>query len=142
MSVASLYQPRRRKLSLTALIDVVFILLMFFMLTSSFDQWRAVDVQAAPANAAASQKDIQKDTQFMYLSASGGLQLREPETVTASITSLAPLLNFIDDKRPLVLIPDEAARVQVLVAALDALENAGVTSVTLGDAVPAGPRDF
>ncbi len=36
MQAAGLYTRKSRKISLTALIDVVFILLMFFMLTSTF----------------------------------------------------------------------------------------------------------
>lgn len=44
-------RPRRRPLiSLTPLIDVVFILLVFFMLASSFLDWRAIDLNA-PARA-------------------------------------------------------------------------------------------
>ncbi|WP_018935113.1 biopolymer transporter ExbD [Thioalkalivibrio sp. ALJ24] len=44
-------RPRRRNLiSLTPLIDVVFILLVFFMLASSFLDWRAVELEA-PAEA-------------------------------------------------------------------------------------------
>lgn len=46
-------RPRRRALiSLTPLIDVVFILLVFFMLASSFLDWRAIDL-SAPAEAGA-----------------------------------------------------------------------------------------
>ena len=37
MQAAGLYTRKSRKISLTALIDVVFILLMFFMLTSTFN---------------------------------------------------------------------------------------------------------
>jgi len=39
-------RPRRRRavISLTPLIDVVFILLVFFMLASSFLDWRAIDL--------------------------------------------------------------------------------------------------
>ena len=46
--------PRRRRplISLTPLIDVVFILLVFFLLASSFLDWRAIDL-SAPAEAAA-----------------------------------------------------------------------------------------
>ena len=35
---------RRRVITLTPLIDVVFILLVFFMLATSFNQWRVIDV--------------------------------------------------------------------------------------------------
>ncbi|WP_084619056.1 ExbD/TolR family protein [Thalassobaculum salexigens] len=43
---------RRSVISLTPLIDVVFILLVFFMLASSFLDWRTIDL-AAPASAGA-----------------------------------------------------------------------------------------
>ena len=43
---------RRRLISLTPLIDVVFILLIFFMLASSFLDWRAIGLDA-PADATA-----------------------------------------------------------------------------------------
>lgn len=44
-------KPARRRalISLTPLIDVVFILLVFFMLASSFLDWRAIDL-SAPAS--------------------------------------------------------------------------------------------
>ena len=45
MHIDSGAPPRRRLISLTPLIDVVFILLVFFMLASSFMEWRLVDLQ-------------------------------------------------------------------------------------------------
>jgi len=38
---------RRRKLSLTSLIDVIFLLLLFFMLSSTFSQYSEVDLATA-----------------------------------------------------------------------------------------------
>lgn len=40
-------KPRRQLISLTPLIDVVFILLIFFMLASSFLNWHHVDLKLA-----------------------------------------------------------------------------------------------
>lgn len=40
-------RPRRSGIGMTPLIDVVFILLLFFMLASHFHQWRAMTVSAA-----------------------------------------------------------------------------------------------
>lgn len=37
-------QPRARKLSMTSLIDVIFLLLLFFMLTSTFTKFAEVEV--------------------------------------------------------------------------------------------------
>ncbi|MCW8356040.1 MAG: ExbD/TolR family protein [Marinomonas sp.] len=50
----NLSQPKRKNaISLTPLIDVVFILLLFFMLTSTFVPWRLVDT---PLSVAADQQ--------------------------------------------------------------------------------------
>lgn len=48
-------RPRRRRaaISLTPLIDVVFILLVFFMLASSFLDWRALDLGPPPVRSGA-----------------------------------------------------------------------------------------
>lgn len=45
--MATLYRPRRksRAISLTPLVDVVFILLVFFMLASSFLDWRSIEMK-------------------------------------------------------------------------------------------------
>jgi biopolymer transport protein ExbD len=40
---------RRRKLSLTSLIDVIFLLLLFFMLSSTFSQFSEVDLATSGA---------------------------------------------------------------------------------------------
>jgi len=40
---------RRRRLSLTSLIDVIFLLLLFFMLSSTFSQFSEVDLATAGA---------------------------------------------------------------------------------------------
>ncbi|SEL04145.1 outer membrane transport energization protein ExbD [Roseovarius azorensis] len=40
---------KRRKLSLTSLIDVIFLLLLFFMLSSTFSQFSEVDLATAGA---------------------------------------------------------------------------------------------
>ncbi len=46
----NLSQPKRKNaISLTPLIDVVFILLLFFMLTSSFVPWRIIDTPLSVA---------------------------------------------------------------------------------------------
>lgn len=42
MSGVPLSRSRRKGISLTPLIDIVFILLTFFMLTSTFTRWKAV----------------------------------------------------------------------------------------------------
>jgi biopolymer transport protein ExbD len=49
-------QRRRRPLSLTSLIDVIFLLLLFFMLSSTFTRFAAVDVTGGRAAAGAGER--------------------------------------------------------------------------------------
>lgn len=44
---------RRRRLSMTSLIDVIFLLLLFFMLSSTFSRFGEITLAASPAGAAA-----------------------------------------------------------------------------------------
>ncbi|MCQ0091549.1 biopolymer transporter ExbD [Roseovarius sp. M141] len=48
------FKPRRKrtKLSMTSLIDVIFLLLLFFMLTSTFSKFSEVELSAASGGAA------------------------------------------------------------------------------------------
>lgn len=47
-------QIRRRRLSMTSLIDVIFLLLLFFMLSSTFSRFAEVDLSTATAGTAGS----------------------------------------------------------------------------------------
>jgi biopolymer transport protein ExbD len=54
---------RRRALSLTPLVDVIFLLLLFFMLTSTFSRFAEVELSAAAAGTGAQAAD----TRFLQL---------------------------------------------------------------------------
>lgn len=56
----------RRALSLTSLVDVIFLLLLFFMFTSTFSRYSEVELAAATAGGAAQSGD----TKFLQLGAS------------------------------------------------------------------------
>lgn len=48
-------KPRRRPLSMTSLIDVIFLLLLFFMLTSTFSRFGEVELSGAARGGASAQ---------------------------------------------------------------------------------------
>lgn len=112
-----------KKISLTALIDVVFILLMFFMLTSSFSQWRTVDL-AAPATATVI---ANSEPQLVFISPIGAFSLQDGSRVSA--TALAEQFNV---EQAVVIIPDEQTQLQILVSGIEQLKNLGFSRVTLG----------
>lgn len=121
-------QARRRPLiSLTPLIDVVFILLIFFMLASSFLDWRTIELNAPSSGAAAPSLtgallvEIRRD----------GLRL-SGETVSLDRLAerVADRVARVPDQR-VVVKPAQGVPLQETVTVLDRLAATGVADLSL-----------
>lgn len=123
---------KRRGISLTPLIDVVFILLLFFMLSSSFMRLSVIDLSVPEAKAS-----VTKELRRIRLEDNEG-NLRVGEQI----------LNWNDHNRLSLLAIDadvffaiEVApevNTQALVSLLDRLRGAGVTNVSLAGVLAKG----
>jgi len=119
---------KRPLISLTPLIDVVFILLVFFMLASSFLDWRAIDLAAptkltggAGATDGALLIEIQPD----------GLRLAaEPVSLGALTEQLRERIAARPEQRVLIKA-HRGVPLQRTVDILDRLKAAGVEDVSL-----------
>ena len=125
-----LSKPARKRplISLTPLIDVVFILLIFFMLASSFLDWRAIDLDAPlqASGAAASTEGA-----LLIEIKPGGLRLAaEPVTLDALAGRVGERLAVKPDRRVLIK-PSEGVPLQRTVDVLDRLEAIGVADMSL-----------
>lgn len=118
---------RRRGLNLTPMIDVVFLLLVFFMLVSRFGQLDGVPLAlaggAAPGWSGAPRLvDVRPEGLSL-----NGTALDE----AALIADLRRLMPAPD--APVVLRPQDGADVQRLVAVIDLLREAGITHVLMAE---------
>tara|TARA_B110000211_G_scaffold93026_1_gene108447 strand:- start:2263 stop:2667 length:405 start_codon:yes stop_codon:yes gene_type:complete len=122
----SVLQARKgKKISLTALIDVVFILLMFFMLTSTFSQWKALPLPAATASATAS-----NELPALILVYSNGDIRVLKDSLSPALESFEDVLTTVGDKA-IVISAEENANVKSVLSLVDQL-NASVRTFTLG----------
>ena len=122
----SVLQGRKgKKISLTALIDVVFILLMFFMLTSTFSQWKALPLPAATASATAS-----NELPALILVYSNGDIRVLKDSLSPALESFEDVLTTVGDKA-IVISAEENANVKSVLSLVDQL-NASVRTFTLG----------
>jgi biopolymer transport protein ExbD len=112
---------RRTAIALTPLIDVVFILLVFFMLASSFADRRALPLTAAEAGGGGLEGALLLEVRSEGLRLSG-----EAIGAEALVARLAA-----DPGRRVVVRAGRGASVQDAVAALDLLERAGVAGAAL-----------
>jgi biopolymer transport protein ExbD len=114
--------------SLTPLIDVVFILLVFFMLVSQFADWRTIRLDA-PAEAGGGSP--LRGAVLVRLHADGGLDVNGRAVAPARLEAhLRETLNGGASARVLVQ-PGEGVSLQRAVRALDLATAAGARDVKL-----------
>ena len=120
---------RRKALSLTPLIDVVFILLLFFMLTSSFIQWHNMQLAVSKPSTSTVQSSDQPPLLFT-LDETGALSLRGQVYNETDNTVLAQLLGENSDASVILLTTDQV-NVQQIISTIDRLKRLGAESVSL-----------
>jgi biopolymer transport protein ExbD len=123
------FKPRRkrRKLSMTSLIDVIFLLLLFFMLSSTFSRFSEVELSAA-SGGAAPRADIKP--LFLQLGAEDLTLNGDPLDLAGLVAALPP---EADSPVPLLISLRGGVTAQRLTDLLVALRGApGVAPTVLG----------
>ena len=119
---------RKALVSLTPLIDVVFILLVFFMLASSFLDWRAIDL--APPGEAANTATTDSAAMLIEISADGLRLGGQPiEWAALRIAMRQRLAEKAD--QPVVVRPATGVSLQQVITLLDRLSAIGVSKLSL-----------
>jgi len=121
-------RPARRKNSivLTSLVDVMFVLLFFFMLASSYLDWGAVDVNIGGAGPKLVMPVPGHVHQLQLLP---GKQLR----LDGKPVALSQLAATLERDARVIVQPQAGVPLQEMVSVIDQLKAAGV-SLTLGHA--------
>lgn len=122
-------QPRKRPLiSLTPLIDVVFILLVFFMLASNFMEWRSINLNP-PAKTTGRSSSIEGS--ILVEIRADGLRM---SGVSISLEDLVGKVTAQLEKTPergIFIKPAAEVSLQETITVLDALSAAGATNLSL-----------
>jgi biopolymer transport protein ExbD len=120
---------RRKPLSLTPLIDVVFILLLFFMLTSSFIKWHNLELAVSAPSQSTSRSNDTPPLLFR-LNAEGELSVSGQIFATHEDAILKQLLADNTDA-PAILFTEDEVDIQQIVSTLDRLKRLGADGVSL-----------
>lgn len=122
-------RSRRRWLSLTSLIDVVFLLLIFFMLTTSFSQQRMLELDM-PASKGKGKSAWQGGSLVRVHSASQVDFNGRPLHLSAVSEKTQRLLQRRPETR-FIVRPDAGLPLQEVIQVMDRLREGGATMVTL-----------
>jgi len=126
MQIAAL-SHRRRRLNLTPMIDVVLLLLVFFMMVSRFGGLQGMPVAMTGTGAG----EWSGPPRLIVLGAEGVTLNGVAVPVEALAERLAPLMSGPED--PVILRAGEGSAVQDLVTVLDALRAAGIARVIVAE---------
>ncbi|MGD2117231.1 MAG: biopolymer transporter ExbD [Chromatiales bacterium] len=117
----------RRLISLTPLIDVVFILLVFFMISSNFMEWRHLSLHSVNEGKS---RSVEHKTVLLTISPQTiHYNGRELDTPGLQQELQQQMLDHPDMQ--ILLKPDRQVALQRLVEVMDKLEAAGAAAVTL-----------
>lgn len=131
----SLCQPApRRRLALTPLIDVVFLLLMFFMLTSSFDKFATIDLSIG-GKAAVGSSTAKISNIIVRVHENGRLDINGlsvgAKGFAAAVLTQIKTQSLDLDKVRILLQPRKKSQSQAIVDVVHALQQIKITNIVI-----------
>ncbi len=110
------------------LMDIVFILLIFFVVTSSFTRETGVDVTKPQAQSAS---QLEKENLLIAITREGTIHMNERQVDLASLQDILKQSLAKAPDREAVVIADKGSETGVLVQVIDMCNLAGVKKVSI-----------
>jgi biopolymer transport protein ExbD len=123
-------------INLTPLIDVVFLLLIFFMVSTTFDTTSQLKINLPEASQTQSPQTAQKI--LLMIDARGNFFVNSRELTNSKSATLKAALerSLTNGMIPVVIQSDAASPVQSLVTAMDVVGQLGIPQVSLATTRP------
>lgn len=132
-SVAETLQEEEAEINLTPMLDVVFIMLIFFIVTAVFVKEPGIQVDRPEAVTAVVPE---RGAIFIAVSAANEFWIDQR---SVDLAGLKPVIERLHSENPeggVVIQADNEAQNEYVLAAMDAAKEAGVNDVTLAAIVP------
>ena len=127
-----LEQERAPGIEMAPLIDMVFILLIFFIVTTTFVKEAGIEVEKPEAAASVR---LEEDLILLAITPTGDVWYDSANIGVAGVRSTVAALLLSKD-RPVVIQADRRATTDVLVRVMDEAKLAGATSLSIATTEP------
>ena len=120
------------EVNLTPLIDVVFLLLIFFMVSTTFEQQSRIQIELPEATATAA--ETEDETLEIVIDSQGRYFIGERQVVNSEVKTLKSAISkAVDGRESLTVIirSDASTPYQAVITALDATSQLGLTQISL-----------
>jgi biopolymer transport protein ExbD len=120
------------EVNLTPLIDVVFLLLIFFMVSTTFEHQSRIQIELPEATA--SPDEIEEESLEIIIDAQGRYFIGEEQVVNTELKTLKSAIGKAVGDRgtiPVTIRADASTPHQAVITALDATSQLGLTQISL-----------
>lgn len=118
---------------MTPMLDVVFILLIFFIVTASFVKEAGVDVMRPGAASGTSQKNV---TLFVAITATGEVWVNKRQIDKRAVRANVERLHAENPQGSVVVQADKRTETGILIEVMDQIRLAGVANVAVATVAP------
>ena len=125
-------RKRKRKdteIAVTNLVDIIFVLLIFFILNSTFTKQSGIDINK-PSAQSASQLD--KSSLQVTVTKSGAIHLNDRQVDLNMLQTILQREMARSPEKPMVILADRNSDMGVVVDIMDEANMAGVRNVSVG----------
>ena len=120
--------PEEANVDLTPMLDVVFIMLIFFIVTTSFVKETGVDISRPSSSQA---KQVKKGNILVAIKEDGVIWINKQEVDLRAVRSRVEKMHAENPEASAVIIADRGSRTGDLVEVMDQIKSAGVASISI-----------
>lgn len=130
-------QKKEVVVNITPLIDVVFLLLIFFMVSTSFTRETQIELELPKATG--NQLEVENKVVEISIDAEGNFYVNKVPLINAQLTTIRRAILKVsegDASLPLIISADAKAPYQAVISAMDAAGQEGFSNIKMATSRP------
>ncbi len=122
------FREDEAEINITPMLDVVFIMLIFFIVTTSFVKETGVEISRPSSSQA---KQVKKGNILVAIKEDGVIWINKQEVDLRAVRSRVEKMHAENPEASAVIIADRGSRTGDLVEVMDQIKSAGVASISI-----------
>ncbi|MFT7243522.1 MAG: biopolymer transport protein ExbD [Candidatus Azotimanducaceae bacterium] len=128
-TIGNAKQPEEGEVDLTPMLDVVFIMLIFFIVTATFVKEIGIDVTSPDKNQ--NVKDADKQSIVIQVTSRDRIMIRNRDIDKRAIRANIERLHAESPDAPVVIQPHPESTTEIMIHVMDSARQAGVYNVSI-----------
>jgi biopolymer transport protein ExbD len=128
-TIGNVKQPEEGEVDLTPMLDVVFIMLIFFIVTATFVKEIGIDVTSPDKNQ--NVKDADKQSIVIQVTSRDRIMIRNRDIDKRAIRANIERLHAESPEAPVVIQPHPESTTEIMIHVMDSARQAGVYNVSI-----------